>query len=191
LPAPHTASHLPPVSAASSPVSSPFTPSSSTAHSSLRLASFVGPGGAPRRGVPHQTYGASSLSPELTRAIVAPPQLSVSRPARCHLPSVRTRGQDIVRWVRHRPRVIAENTFALVGRRGRHGSRAKSHARLRRRALARALEHGGHAPVGRSRRSWVKRTRLPTHCSARPGGPFSGTSWAARQEIGPGRVLGI
>jgi hypothetical protein len=80
LPALHTASHLPPVSAAYSPISSPFTPSPSIAHSSLCLALFVGLGGTPRRGVPHQTYGTTSLSLELNRAVVAPPQPSVSHP---------------------------------------------------------------------------------------------------------------
>jgi hypothetical protein len=46
-------------------------------------------------------------------------------PARCHLPSVRTQAQDIVRRVRHRPWVIAKNTFSSAGR---LGSRAKSFA---------------------------------------------------------------
>jgi hypothetical protein len=36
-------------------------------------------------------------------------------PARCHLLSVRTQAQDIVRQVRHRPWVIAKNTFSSAG----------------------------------------------------------------------------
>jgi hypothetical protein len=78
--------------------------------------------------------------------------------------SLRTRAQDVVRRVRHRPRVLAENTVSSAGHRGRLGSRQ--------RALARALECDGHAPVGRPHRSWGARTRPPGHCSAGPGGPF-------------------
>jgi hypothetical protein len=93
-------------------------------------------------------------------------------PACCHLPSVRTRAQDVVRRVRHRPWVIAENTFSSDGRRGRLGSHAKSRAQLRRLTLAHARERGGHAPVGQPRRSWAARTQPPGYCSTRPGGPF-------------------
>jgi hypothetical protein len=85
-------------------------------------------------------------------------------PARCHLLSVRTQAQDIVRQVRHRPWVIAKNTFSSAGR---LGSRAKSFAWLHRRALA---------PVGRPHRSWAARTRPPDHYSGRPSGPFSTAS---------------
>jgi hypothetical protein len=60
--------------------SSPFTPSPLASPSSLHCASFAGHGGAPHRGVPHHTAGAASRSPDLTRAIVAPPQPPVNHP---------------------------------------------------------------------------------------------------------------
>jgi hypothetical protein len=135
------------------------------APSSLRLASFVGHGGAPHRGVPHHTTGAASHSLELTHTVVVPPQPPVNRPACCHLSSVRARGH--VGLVRHETVLLSMSMCSPVGRWGHLGSHAKSCA-----PVAPALPRAGSRARMRALcgpTSWLPGPTQPGHAGrARP-----------------------